>query len=187
MKSGWWVTVVWIAMLAVAMPIGWFYSSDAIEGSAHLTVPEGASTFASYRVDDVEGFSLSGEFSSSTDSPVELMILDEGEYLKFLANSSYVAEFRAVAISGEFSVDKPSMETCHIVVRHGAGLIVPQEVEVSYTISAVNPVGMLSAYGFAFGGGLLIVYDGWKRHKKHEEIVRESKPLDVIFFDSESR
>lgn len=175
------------AAIAVALIVMVTLSPRDVNGEETISLAPGEDSSGHLAVDMEGGGVISGSFASSSGNQVILVMLDQDQYADFLAGREYGTRFSENAASGTFTVDRPAMETCHVVVKHAIEPDSSEQVTITYTVSTMNWTITFVATGVmgaaAIGSGIAMI----KQTKDRKAAKGPLSPyIDVVMFDDET-
>ncbi|HEX9907807.1 MAG TPA: hypothetical protein VGB78_04995 [Thermoplasmata archaeon] len=159
-----------------------------VEHTEAIDLAPGSTSIGHLAVDMMGGGVISGEFVSDSGRQVLFVMLDEEQYDDLVAGRQYDTHFSEIGYSVNFSVDRPAMEWCHIVVQHAVEPDSPERVTVSLTVSSMDWDITFAATGLA-GGSAILMGIVMIKHQRDKKVERGpmSPYIDVVIFDEEPR
>ena len=163
------------------------FTTEDIElvGDEVLVVPEGQDGYAYLEVDMGTGGPMEGTYESLNGTPVQVSVMDNGQFEDFLDGLDGGSRTTVIGLSGDFSVEQVDMETCHILVQHAAGMEAGQWVRVEYTVTNTDyPMTFASTAVFMAGGVMVtFAFHPRLRGRARAQQPAATGPIDVVFFD----
>jgi hypothetical protein len=175
-----------MALEAVGVLVMVLMAPLELDNTETIELPAGPDGIGHAVIDTHGGGSITGNFSTGSGRDVLVMLMDEDQYADFVAEESGDSLFSRVGASGEFSIDRPAMEWCHVVVLHADVTVSAERVTVSYTVHSMNWDIVLIATVLVFGPGFATALVIAKHSKDKKAALGPLSPYDdVVIFDEE--
>ena len=128
-----------------------------------------------YQVDVLKAGRISGSFFDSQDEPVQIYVLDSGQYNSFKSTGNMQSLFVTEGISGTFSTTFQVPGTYYLVMRHGPGFEQSsQSLTVYYNLDGLN-LTFLSTGLAAVAGGVLLGAIGRSRAEAERNAIARAQ------------
>lgn len=187
------VAIVGYILIVVGV-IGIAWSVQPSNDTSNVTLPAGAEYYAGVKISFWMFGHISGDYEvTSGGGSVQLFVLNSEQYAEYswdLMPSDSLDD--DVGSSGSFSADMADTSTYYIVVNHGPGpALNEQVVKISYTVSGLDLkffIGGVAA--LAIGAVLTVMSMRMKAKAKAIQpapLAPESQPTDVTMFDTKRK
>jgi hypothetical protein len=158
-----------------------------LRGDEVLAIPEGTANYTYVEIDMPGGGPVSGTFESLSGGDVMIMVLDGGQFDRFMQGEDHGSRYAGTGTSGDFSIEQVDMERCSIVLFHGGGGSAVQEVRVTYKVVTIDSGRAFVGAGM-MAGGIALLAIGMVQHMRKLKAARPPpKYLDVVFFDERTK
>jgi hypothetical protein len=176
--------------LTVPMAIGTILASfpGDVEayGTEGVVLEAGTTSTGHLAVDMLGGGTISGTYASESGRQVLFMALDDDQYEAFLAGGSCDTHISEIAASGEFYVDWPAMEWCHVVIQHAAESDLEEQVTVEYKVTSQDWPVAFTGIGVMGATAVVITMLMFKHQSDRKKMEGEPRYIDVVLFEDQA-